>query len=484
MTYGGAIMPRARVVAKDATMDLKELPEQVGFADPFEAVLERARPMATRAVDALQVTAWLESNGVTDRGARVEFGYADVFELAQEIFSRVDRAADKPTPASRSRRFTPPREVGHGALYLLPTSVLPASFALLGHQTMMIWVVLVAAFCWIWSGMSAWLAYHLLGTGRPGLAGRLLRWSSLFGLPVIAAAATAVAIGVGVGLGLVAIAVIQMAYQMAATTLVFYHREGLAFAAMMPSAAVGICYLIAGQLLMPMAVWVGVGSIVFTFVLAVWQTVGRRRGFESPLRQALGGQLRPFCWVLAFTALSAAFFLYPQVPYLHGRFDVTIACLPLIVGMGVVEWRAHRFGNDTRALLARVAQPKQFTIRVWLLVLRGLGICLGAVSVAAAGLLGVLIWIGRFSTAGAAMAGACVLLAGAYFLGFLLSNMGRYGWLCGSMLLCLGVYAVAAAAMAGRTSSGTTAFLAASALLVGLYLAALAASVGQAKRHR
>jgi hypothetical protein len=484
MTYGGAIMPRARIVAKDATIDLKGLPATVGFADPFEALLDRVRPAAARSVDALQLTAWLEANGMTDRAAKVEFGYADVFELAEEIFQRVGGAIDSPARVTSLHRASQLRDVGHGALYLLPATVFPAVFALLGRQTLVVWVVLAAAICWVWSGATAWLAYRLLGGGRPRSAGAMLRWSSLVALPVIALAALAVSSATGVGLGLVAIAVVQMAYQMAATALVFYHREGLAVASMMPAATAGICYLIASPSLLPVAIWLCVGSIAFTFVLAIHETVGRGTIAEPPLRQSLRGQFRPLCPVVAFTGLSAAFFLYPQVPYLHGRFDITIAFLPVIIGMGVVEWRAHRFGDDVHALLARVAHVGQFTVQVRLLVLRGLGICLVTVSALAVVLLAALAWTGRLSAAGAVMAASGVLLAGAYFLGFLLANMGRYGWLCGSLLICLGVYSIGVAVTARGALSGTTAFLAATSLLVGLYLAALAGSVGQASRHR
>jgi hypothetical protein len=484
MTSSGAIMPRARGIAHDATIEIPELAAQLGFADPFDLLVERMRPVAVRSVDALQVAASLEASGVTDRSAKVEFGYADVFDLAEEICRRVGTATDPPRPAAARRWAVELRDIAHGALYLLPAGTFPAAFAALGARALVLGVVLAAAIGWIWSGATAWLAYRLLGDGTPGSAARLLRWSSFAVLPVAAAATGVVASTTGAGAGLVAMAVAQVAYQMAATTLVFYHREGLMFASMTPAVAAGIGYLVAGPSLLPMAIVASVASVGLAYGLAVGQTFGRGGGGEPPLAEALRAQVRPFPAVLVFTALSAVFFLYPQGRHMQDGLDVAIAVLPVIVGMGVVEWRAHRFCDESRALLHRVRHPKQFVVRIWLLVLSGLGICVVAVSTLAAVLLAALSRAGQLSTAGTVLAAAGVLLAGAYYLGFLLANMARYAWLCGSLMLCLGVYFVGGSTAAGGALTDATALLAATGLLLLLYLVALAGCVGQAHRHR
>jgi hypothetical protein len=480
----GAIMPRARTMALDATGEIPDLPEQMGLGDPFDELVERMRPVAVRSVDALQVAAALETSGVTDRAARVEYGYLDVFDLAEEICRRVGPAADPP-PAEPARRWVAElRDIGHGALYLLPVTTFPIAFAALGGTAFVSGVVLAAGLGWVWSGAAAWLAYRLIGDGHHRSAGRLLRWATLAAVPVAAALTALLAEAVGVGNGLVVMVAIQLAYQMAVTTLVFYHREVLAFASMLPAAIAGIAYLVVGEPLLAAAIWVGIGSVVLAFGLAVGQTTGRGDGTEPPLGDTLRGQFRRFLAVVVFTALSAAFFLYPQARHLVGPLDVAIATLPVIVGMGVVEWRAHRFAVDARALLARVGHPGEFVVRVWLIVLSGLVTCLVAASALAAVLLAALAGIGQLGAAGAVMAVSAVLLAGTYYLGFLLANLARYTWLSGSLLLCLVLYAVAGQAVTGGGLGDVIAFLAATALLFLLYLAALAGSVGDAHRHR
>lgn len=483
MSSGGAMMSRAQLVTQDATIDITAVATRLGSADPFDVLVDRLRPMAARAVDALQIAAKLESSGVTDRAARVEFGYVDVFDLAREIHRRVAPAADPPRPRTVRHWGAQARDIGHGATYLLPAALFPGAFATLKSPSLIIAVVVVGAIGWVWSGATAWLAYQMLGEARPGSAGDLLRWSSLAALPVAAGVAAVIADLTDVGYGLVTLALAQMGYQMAAAVLTLYRRDGLLLASMLPAVVGGIGYLILGPVELLVAVASALGSIAVTFALAIRETFtgGGRRDVVLP--HSLHGRLRPLGPVVAYTMLSAAFFLYPQARHLLDRFDIAIALLPAIVGMGVVEWRVRGFHDEVRGLLARVRHPRPFVRRVWLRVLGGLGLCVAVVSVLAAGLLAVLDRTGRLSAAGVVMAAAAVALAGAYYLGFLLANMGRYGWLCGSLLACLGVYAAAARA-AGDALTDTTAFLGATLLLIVLYAAGLAGGIAQARRYR
>jgi hypothetical protein len=95
----------------------------------------------------------------------------------------------------------------------------------------------------------------------------------------------------------------------------------------------------------------------------------------------------------------------------------------------------------------------------------------------------------RLGPATAVMTVACVLLAGAYYLGFLLANMGRYGWLCWSLALCVAVHLALVAAVR-RTPwqvsplVDTSAFLGSTVLLTLLFLYALGGRVAEARQHR
>jgi hypothetical protein len=482
MSPGGGLMPTARMVALDETSDLPGMAARLGFDDPLDVLVERMRPIAARSVDGLQVAAALEASGITDRAARVEFGFADVFDLAGEVHRRVAPAPEPPRRRPGRIWAAELRDIGHGAMYLLPAALFPPALAALGRDASVLGIVLAAAIGWVWSGATAWLGYQFLGQHRPVAAARLLRWSLFSVLPAAGAAGAIVAAVTGLGYGVVVMAIIQVAYQMACTVLVFYHREGLIVATMMPAVAAGIAFITAGLTVLPFAVAVGIASVIGAVVLAVWKTLQQSGAEEPPLKECLSGKLRPFLPVLAFTALSATFFLYPQARHFHDGY-VAVAALPVIVGMGVVEWRARRFGDEARALLARVAHPKQFGLRVWLLVLSGLGTCLLVVSILAAVLLALFLRSGQLTPAVTAMAAASVLLSGAYYLGFILANSARYSWLCGSLLLCLGLYLAAGPSVVGALTD-TGALLSATALLVLLYLAALASCVHEAYRHR
>jgi hypothetical protein len=81
-------------------------------ADPVKALMHRHRELCERAVDPLEIAAGLEAHGVTDRTA-ARFRHRDVFSLAEEMYARVSRDGDTPTPP------TPPEPPGPRADWAL-----------------------------------------------------------------------------------------------------------------------------------------------------------------------------------------------------------------------------------------------------------------------------------------------------------------------------------------------------------------------------
>jgi hypothetical protein len=456
--------------------------------DPVDELVERVRPVVVHAVDALQVAASLEADGITDSMARARYGYADVFALADEVRRRVGPAGSMGVSApGMARRLGPElRDITHGLLYLLPAAVFPAALAVLGRRSLVLGLVLAGGVGWVWAGGAAWLGYCLLGRGYPGSAARVLRWSAVAGLPVAAAASAAVVATTHASYDLTALAVAVMTYQMASTLLVFYRSEIWLFAAMVPAVAAGIGYLAGGARLLSLAVGVGLGSVALSFGIALTKTRGRYQHPEPRLRDGLHGELGKLPLVVAYAALSAAYLLHAQARHMLDGFDVPIAGIPLIVGMGVVEWRAKRFGEQARALLTRVRYPREFVTRIWVLLAANVAICLGTVALLGTALLIGLYAAHRLSSAGVAMTAASVLLAGAYFLAFLLAGMGRYGWLCGSLAACIAIHVAVVSALQPELSrlADTTVFLGSSLLLLVLFLTALTGRLGQARFHR
>ncbi|NUT35057.1 MAG: hypothetical protein HOV79_18525, partial [Hamadaea sp.] len=186
----------------------------------------------------------------------------------------------------------------------------------------------------------------------------------------------------------------------------------------------------------------------------------------------------------AVTALTAAYFLLPQAHLLPANAAVALGVLPVIAGMGIVEWQAHRFGDRTHALLFQIARPEQFAARARRLMLRGLGACLCGVGLLAAALLGLLAAAGRFTGPVLAMSVASVLLGAATFLAFLLARLGRYAWLCGSLLSCVVAFVTLTRTAGGSAVAVAVVFAGTTAVLLALLLAEAAGVVGEARGHR
>ncbi|PWI11912.1 hypothetical protein DIZ27_04155 [Streptomyces sp. NWU339] len=94
-----------------------------GTADPVKALLHRHRELCERAVDPLEIAAGLEAHGVTDRTA-ARFRHRDVFSLAEELYARIPRDHDTPSPATPA---APEARAGWIARTLLPGALGVAS---------------------------------------------------------------------------------------------------------------------------------------------------------------------------------------------------------------------------------------------------------------------------------------------------------------------------------------------------------------------
>jgi hypothetical protein len=113
------------------------------------------------------------------------------------------------------------------------------------------------------------------------------------------------------------------------------------------------------------------------------------------------------------------------------------------------------------------------------------------VALLAVPLLAALRYAGLSSPAVLAMTAAHTVLAGAYFLSFILAGQGRYGWLCAALGVSAAVHISAVSlvadwlgAAASHPLADTLAFLGSAVLLQLLCVAALAPVVGQVRRYR
>jgi hypothetical protein len=460
--------------------------------DPLHEVVERVRRDASDAVDALQVAALLEAEGVTDQAARTQYGFGDVFGLADAVYRRlgglhVAVRLMSPAPSGWRQAW---RDASHGVLYLLPSAVFPAVLAFVERPSINGGLVVPCGAGWLLAGVASWFAYQLLGLGDGRSAGRVLLWFTAAGLLAAAMLGAGMAAATDGSGRVIAFAVGAMAYQMSSMLLTFYRREAWLAATMAPAAATGLGYALTGQPSMRLALTAGAVSVGVTLVLAVLFVVRSLKSASAtkqthPLRTLLGGRVTVFTLVVVYTALSAAYLLHSQVPYLLDRFDILVTAVPLMLGMGIVEWRARRFTEMARELLLHVHYPREFIRRIWLLLVANVGACTGAAGLGALALLVIQDRVTTFSTAAATMAAGYAILAGAYMVTFVLAGHGRYGSLSGALAAALAIHLVGSASVrvGSDTLTDTTVFLISAVVLQVLLLLAMIPVANQVWRH-
>jgi hypothetical protein len=487
----GSMVAAAREIATDATIVLSvELLDAARTAklpsgDPVDRLVARVRERAPGAVDALQAAALLESDGLNDRAARVEYGFADVFDLADEVYRRLGGTAPAHRPAPRRPRSA--REIMHGLVYLLPAALFPAVTAVVPQQPLIAALVTAGALGWVWSGGAGWLAYQGLNLDDPRAAGRVLAWACVTGVTLAAAVGLLVAVLTGGGWRIAILVPGVLAYQMASTVFVFYRHELLLAVLVLPAATLGVVYLTDHGVLRWALGAVCAGVVValgLALRTALRAGAGRSSSTVAGVPTLLRGRVGVFLSVVGYAALSAAFLLHAQARYLSGHLDVVLAGAPLIVAMGVVEWRARVYAEQGRHLLHAVRYPAQFVRRIWLLLVTNLAVCVLAVGAVAGALLWILHRVGWLTPAGTAMALAQVALGGAYFLAFVLANHQRYVSLCVALAVCIATHLAVSRLVSADAFTDITVFLGSAVLLQVLLVVALTPVLSEVRRYR
>jgi hypothetical protein len=486
-----------------------DVPSRSASEQRLEDLADRVRPVMAQTVDALQVAALLEADGITDEGARNGYGFDDVFDLAAELRRRCVPAAPvsrwsgvvgapsgaKSATGRTLRTFWRERAsevtgaepevpafrfVSHGILYLLPATLFPPALAALGPGPVVRGLVIGAALAWVWAGSATWIAYELLAARRTDAAVHALRLASLTGLVVAAAVAFALAGSFGHDPGLVPVAVAQMGYQMGATVLMFHRREGLLVAAMVPAVVVGGLYVLTSHAVST-AVTLTAGGVSVVAVWAVSLLAPSRTSHQSANAawRAVRGHTGQFVLVVVYTGLTAAYLLHAQARYMFGSFAVAIGLLPLIVSMGVVELRAFRFRARAGALMKSVRYPREYALGMRWILFHDIAACALTVAGLGAILLGVLAVRGDLTPAGVAMTLAGMFLAPSYYLGFLMTGITLLGPLCAAVALALTVRVSSVAVIPGAHDPFVDAslFAASSLLLMLVSLIALHPSI-------
>jgi hypothetical protein len=412
----------------------------------LDRLSRRLDRVCSTAVDALQIAAILESDGFNDRIARDEYGFSDVFELAEELYRRVPA---RPLPTLVTPRegdlWRTGRELSKGLLFTLPGLFYPAAFAVCGVRAATLGLTLAAVAGWAWSQAMAHLTYRLLGRGDPKGAARLLLALALFGVVGVTGAMMLASqikgdLGGAVTLAAVTLAAAQMVYQVSASILFMYERELWLFAALVPGVAVSLVFIgLGANAVSPrFALAAAAGSIALTLMAAVGcavkAAIGKR---EHPVALTLGDVWAALPFVV-YGAACAVFVAFDTLRFWVLNPEAAppalgFAIVPLVLSMGALEWQLRRFRERGIDLLCRSRRREDFSRQVRLEFFGALGrytLLLAVLSVLA-WLLTAKLGLERLQTL--TLLAANVALGAGFFAAFVLIGQHRIGAAIGAL---------------------------------------------------
>ncbi|CAL9359616.1 hypothetical protein [Streptomyces sp. enrichment culture] len=455
--------------------------------DAVGTLLTTLEPDLPSAVDELQIATLLERRGLTDEEARSRYGQ-DVFDLSRELFLRLPARPHRAPAATAPPTPRAAKLLAHGPLYAVPSLVYPAVLVALGGPAMVRGMLLATTLGWVWGMGTSVAAYRLLGQGRPRAAARLWRRLTLLGLGLAVADAALLATTGDGGRGLVAFVVAQVGYQLASGTLLFYGMEARLALIALPAAVLGVTYILLGfdaDRATPTLI-AGAATSALALGAAWWAT--RARG--EPAGQARPDTLRPTLTgtlpCVGYAMLSALFLMFNSARFITAPLELAITVAPLVLGMGVLEWRSHRFHARAVALLHRTAATADFRRGAWRLLLRELGIALLALAVLGALLVGVLAAAGILTSRSVVLLVAYLLLGGAYFAGYILVNHGEFRWVLTAVGTVVVLDIAATLSLSSRLApyGEVPVFLAGCLALLALFLTALRLNIGRVAPYR
>ena len=414
---------------------------------PIDRLSRRLNRVCSTAVDPYQIAAMLESDGLNDRIALEEYGFKDVFELANALYKRVPgrplSALDtiKRSPASRAWL-----EVSKGLLFGLPGLMYPAVYALFGIWSTTLGLTFAAIAGWGWSQLMAHLAHRLLNRGNSGGAARLL--FGLAGLGVLgtvgAMLVTSQFIAGGDFASAIKIAAVQMAYQTAASIVFIFERELWLFAAVLPGILVNVCFLVLGaETISPVvALIAGCGSVLLALTAAYLCAI-KAGMWRSKPKKGMSMRLTDLVEAVPFVlygAGCAAFIAFDTLQFWIVRPDFAPPALgfvivPVVLSMGVLEWQLRRFRERGVELLAQTQAPQVFSSQIraaFLQALSSYGLMLVALSLGA-WVLTVSLGLSPLQTL-MLLAANCAMGVG-FFAAFLLIGQNRIAVVLGALLV-------------------------------------------------
>ncbi|HEY6791895.1 MAG TPA: hypothetical protein VI365_31720 [Trebonia sp.] len=410
-------LPSATVLA--APRDLDELCQH------FIAVCESA-------VDPLEISSALEFDGVTDQGAREQYGFPDVFTLASELYRRVPRRPAEPAPQPDPWQGSPLRPALHGLLYGLPAVCYPAAAGLLGGPHVLPALVVALLASWTLSQGLAHLGYLRLGQAGRGQAARLLLAGMPVGIAGVAAALTVAGLVLhaprpplyfGIGLG---------AYMLGATVLLILRGERELLVGLAPGVLGSAAFLLLGRpAAWQHADWAALAATPLLVAVLAAARAAREAGRGATGRLLVAAELRAALPSAGFGLIAAGLLVFPSVAGLPGGRDVNVGAelssLPLALSMGAAEWLLIWFRRRTQRLLRGTQSLPAFAARARLALFTAVVVYLfvTAILIAATAWVATAARLAHPHWAALPEAGVFLVLGGGLFLALLLQAFGN-----------------------------------------------------------
>ena len=434
----------APTISKLEQLGDRPVPAGQGPGDTIDELCARFAVLCANAVDALEVAAGLESDGMSDQTARVRYGFPDVFELAEQLYQRTHRDPVEPEPAPNPWHSPVGRHLLHGLLFGLPALCYPVAGSLMSGRPAL--VVLVVSMLASWSA-SQGLSY--LGHARRSKldhdgSRRLLRAGLPIGIGALAAVTTLAGFPLGLPWPVLAFAAGQGAYLLGATVLLVGGADWWLAAALAPGVLCSAAYLLLGRpgWAHPYA-WVSLGlSLALTLGFAVLRTSRPAPKKSGPFRLA---ELRAAGPTAVFGLLVAALLTFPLLAsaFVAGepRLDTAtlLGALPLSLSMGIAEWRLYAYRGRIDRLMRRAGGAVEFAIGSKLILAAVVAEYLLAAALLVAAVLGLAALVGiRLQWTDLPSCLGYLALGGALFLALLiqvcLGALPVLGWCAGALV--------------------------------------------------
>jgi hypothetical protein len=467
--------PRAKLTAERSPAHRAWNGRERRSAGRIKRLSREFNAVCTSAVDAAEIAASLESVGFTDTTA-AEYGYEDVFTLADALFQQTPRLVNyQPGRLDNPWVERPLKHLSRGLSFALPGLIFISCLPRVTAMAEFVALTIAMIIGWPAGQTLAYLGYVLEGRRDRGSAQTVL----LLGLGAalgVSLAYAVIAMRVGVMPSIAALGAGEIVYMAAASVVLVLGAEWVVLGSLVPGlAAALLSWSGAG----PPVVLVGgsAGTVLSIFVSAVVPLVRARR--RHALSSLTGRDWREAGWHCAFGVAGALLVTLPALS-LTGMAISSLSLLPVIWSMGWAEWYIISLRRQCFDLLNLAISIEFFRLRVQQLGSRSLRRYLGVLAVLTALLLAA-IWIITGKPPSVALfvsfSASCILGIG-FYLALIVSSLGRVR----VVALCMAV-AVVVDLVAIETLHWQPAILVGPTLLSLLLVWPAALTIGDPTRH-